>query len=132
MCDNNYVSSTGNTCQHYHDKDWCTANGGYGTGWLRSYGKFADWADPSTGLNALACKVCGCCVQGEMLDNSYAGDISTTPSGKECINWMSAPDKFTKPTVNHNKCRSVTTHNAWCWTSITTWEYCHCLTSSTF
>lgn len=51
-------SSTGLTCQDYVDRDYCTSNGGYGSGWWRTlWGSFSWWA--TDGVDASqAC--CGC------------------------------------------------------------------------
>mmetsp|Transcript_48420 Transcript_48420/g.90733 ORF Transcript_48420/g.90733 Transcript_48420/m.90733 type:complete len:159 (-) Transcript_48420:55-531(-) len=53
-----WVSSDLTTCCRYYVKDFCTQDGGYGAGWLTSYGVFDDWA--RDGISALdACCVCG-------------------------------------------------------------------------
>ena len=47
------------TCQKYKDSKWCTLDGGYGTGWLSSYGSFSTFAN-SEGVDASqACCACG-------------------------------------------------------------------------
>ena len=61
MCDNNYVDFEGDGCQTYHDAEWCTATGEYGPEWNTAEGHtFAAYPDPSTGLTALSCELCGC------------------------------------------------------------------------
>ena len=59
-CDNNFKSTTGLTCNDYKELDLCTDNGRYGQSWGSTWGLFSDWADPSTGLDARSCEVCGC------------------------------------------------------------------------
>ena len=67
MCDNNFVSATGFNCQHYQELDLCTTDGGYGSAWDSAWGTFADYPDPTTGLDASACEVCGCSDNGNYL-----------------------------------------------------------------
>ena len=68
-CDDDFTSSTGNTCDDYITYNWCTANGSYGSGWgtcldvwsgCTKFETFASWKNKETGYNALSCTVCGC------------------------------------------------------------------------
>jgi hypothetical protein len=52
-----WVAAGGSSCEEFAERQWCTAEGDYGAGWLPVWGTFADSA--SSGVNAiLAC--CGC------------------------------------------------------------------------
>eukprot|EP00930_Biecheleria_cincta_P044057 TRINITY_DN30226_c0_g1_i1.p1 TRINITY_DN30226_c0_g1~~TRINITY_DN30226_c0_g1_i1.p1 ORF type:complete len:171 (-),score=5.19 TRINITY_DN30226_c0_g1_i1:286-798(-) len=52
-----WTSNNGATCCDYYNKNWCTLNGGYGSGW-GSNGAFSDWAN--AGYTAVrACCACG-------------------------------------------------------------------------
>jgi len=53
-----WTNTFGEICDDYVGNDWCTPSGGYGSGWLSSFGTFSDRADED-GFTAIdAC--CGC------------------------------------------------------------------------
>merc|ERR1719463_362679 len=54
-----WKSSYGSTCADYISKSWCTADGGYGSGWVSDddWGTFDTWAVNGVAAN-VAC--CGC------------------------------------------------------------------------
>jgi len=53
-----WKSTTSNTCSDYSERQWCTLDGGYGTGWKPEYVDFAKWA--VNGVDASqACCACG-------------------------------------------------------------------------
>ena len=57
-----WKGTEGSTCADYGAKQWCTADGGYGSGWKDEWGKFEDMA--TNGKSALqVCCVCGGGVQ---------------------------------------------------------------------
>merc|ERR550539_1630238 len=53
-----WKSTEGSTCADYAAKQWCTADGGYGSGWKDEWGKFDKWAANGVSAN-VACCVCG-------------------------------------------------------------------------
>merc|ERR1711874_408985 len=53
-----WKGTEGSTCADYGTKQWCTTDGGYGSGWKDEWGKFDKWA--VNGVSAdVACCVCG-------------------------------------------------------------------------
>merc|ERR1719373_1116189 len=53
-----WKGTEGSTCADYGAKQWCTADGGYGSGWKNEWGKFDKWT--VNGVSAdVACCVCG-------------------------------------------------------------------------
>jgi len=69
ICDDNFKSKSGTNCAGYVSNHYCTADGGYGSGW--SHGGFSDWKDPATGLDASACTACGCGKYGDLFFITY-------------------------------------------------------------
>eukprot|EP00992_Anisonema_acinus_P005343 TRINITY_DN1793_c0_g1_i1.p1 TRINITY_DN1793_c0_g1~~TRINITY_DN1793_c0_g1_i1.p1 ORF type:complete len:224 (+),score=52.76 TRINITY_DN1793_c0_g1_i1:56-673(+) len=74
-----WQSSTGHTCEDYEANQWC-ANGGYGSGWLSSFGTFDQWRNDYTGTDASqACCACGggaaenygCCNQFNLISEDH-------------------------------------------------------------
>jgi hypothetical protein len=53
-----WASSTGHTCIEYSTRSLCTTDGGYGSGWVSSYGVFQDYAVGNIDATQ-ACCVCG-------------------------------------------------------------------------
>lgn len=55
-----WKDSDGDSCGEYAAKGYCTVTGGYGIGWRRDWGSFANFSSPSDGRNATAaCCNCG-------------------------------------------------------------------------
>ena len=57
-CHDEFISSTGLTCDDYINKSLCTPTGGYGAAWAEN--TFATYANRTTGYDASSCSVCGC------------------------------------------------------------------------
>merc|ERR1719210_1358543 len=59
-CNPDLVDSWGTNCTLFVDLNWCTSDGGYGTGWDTTWGTFDTAANLVTGETALVCPECGC------------------------------------------------------------------------
>ena len=57
-CNSAFTDSTGDDCETYRSKKYCTSTGGYGSGWKMSYGTFEKFA--KNGQTANVCPQCGC------------------------------------------------------------------------
>ena len=57
-CDPEWKSPSGETCDSYAEKSYCTAKGEYGSEWKAEWGTFQDWA--VDGQGASVCPQCGC------------------------------------------------------------------------
>ena len=60
-CNPNFVDYSGNSCQYYADKKWCTSDGKYGESWDMDWGdgyKFDTFEVLDE--TALVCPQCGC------------------------------------------------------------------------
>merc|ERR1712032_1635438 len=84
----NWLSSAGNTCADYVSKSYCTADGGYGSGWDASKdGTFDDWAVNGVAAN-VAC--CGCgggsTISGEQACQGHSYDKPTCEA-VGCCRW---------------------------------------------
>jgi len=83
-----WKSSIGSTCADYVSKSYCTADGGYGSGWDKSTdGSFDDWAVNGVAAN-VAC--CGCgggsTVTGEQACEGHSYDKATC-AAVGCCRW---------------------------------------------
>merc|ERR550539_1825743 len=70
-----WKGTEGSTCADYGSKQWCTAEGGYGSGWKDEWDKFDKWA--VNGVSAdVACCVCGggSTVSGEQACQGHSYD----------------------------------------------------------
>merc|ERR1740121_3475958 len=83
-----WKSSIGSTCADYVSKSYCTADGGYGSGWDKSTdGSFDDWAVNGVAAN-VAC--CGCgggsTVTGKQACQGHSYDEATC-AAVGCCRW---------------------------------------------
>ena len=58
FCNSAFTDSTGDNCENYKNKNYCSNTGGYGSGWQRSWGNFTTFA--KYGETARVCPQCGC------------------------------------------------------------------------
>jgi len=58
VCNADWKSNAGSSCQAYMDEEWCTASGAFGAKWLTEWGPFAQYA--VNGEDASVCPQCGC------------------------------------------------------------------------
>ena len=54
----NWVDTRGFTCRDYEENNWCTASGGYGSGWSSGWGMFSNYAVNGFAATDACCK-CG-------------------------------------------------------------------------
>jgi hypothetical protein len=75
-----WLASTKSTCTDYQQRHWCTADGGYGQGWVAGgaeYGNFSQWGS-ADGVDATeACCSCG--------GGSFKQGITDGPSGNKIL-----------------------------------------------
>ena len=57
-CNPNFVDRTGDSCQKYADKKWCTSDGNYGESWDIDWGTFQSLEVLDE--TAFVCPQCGC------------------------------------------------------------------------
>ena len=71
-----WESSTKAPCSQYSELQWCTLDGGYGTGWNPAYVDFAKW-----GVNGVDASQ-ACCACGGGLKSSPVPDVELNAEGK--------------------------------------------------
>merc|ERR1711957_1016399 len=56
---NEWKDSSGKTCEDYKVQKWCTAEGGYGTGWWSHWQSFSNWARKGVDASRACCNCNG-------------------------------------------------------------------------